>query len=308
MNKKFNSNIVCAYLYTITKYGYPPPVDNYIKQIEEMAALGFESVELEGIREEHLTAVYKIKDKISDRITDLKIRVPHFCTVLPGLSSTDENVRKEQIKLFERGCEIAVAIGAKSVLDNGPLPPFTFKGNIPITRHYDSKTLANAYIPKNLDWKKYWLTLIETMKTLCDIAKSYGLTYQIHPAEGVLCSTTDGFLNLFDAVRKDNLKFTFDTANQFAVKENLSMSLHRLKDHIEYIHISDNSGERIEHLELTKGRINWDIFFETLDVINYKGELGLDIGGSESNVQDLDSAYINSAEYLQQKYFSKIKK
>ena len=300
-DKRFNEKIVCAYLYVITNYGYPPSIDNYLKYLEEMAALGFKSIELEGIREKNLMEVYAIKDTVKAKLDELDLSLPHFCTVLPGLSSLDESVKKSQIELFEKGCEIAQTLGAKSVLDNGPLPPFVFSDNIPITRHYDSASLSNAYIPTDLSWKKYWDSLTGTMRTLCDIAAEYGLSYQVHPAEGVLCSTTDGFLYMHDQVGKDNFKFTFDTANQFAVKENLSMSLHRLKDHVDYIHISDNSGERIEHLSVGEGNINWDIFFETLDIIGYKGDYGLDIGGAESNVSDLNKAYISSANFLESK-------
>ena len=305
MENKINNKIVCAYLYSITKYGYPPPVDSYLKQIEEMAELGFSSIELEGIRESNLMQIYDIKDDIRNKLTEQNVTVPYFCIVLPGLSSLDDWERKKQVELFEKGCEIAHTLGAKSVLDNGPLPPFTFDGDIPITRHYDSSSLADAYIPKNLNWKEYWDRLVETLKILCDIAASYGLNYNIHPAEGVLGSTTDGFLYMYELVKKDNLFFTFDTANQFVVRENLSLSLHRLKDHIEYIHVSDNGGSRIEHLEVGKGKINWDIFFETLDVIGYKGEFGLDIGGAESGVNDLDSAYKSSAEFIENKLLIK---
>jgi len=301
MGNKINENIVCAYLYSITKYGYPPPVDNYLKQIEEMAELGFTSIELEGIRESNLMQIYDIKEDVKNKLKEHNLTVPYFCIVLPGLSSLDDWERNKQIELFDKGCEIAQTLGAKSVLDNGPLPPFTFDGDIPIARHYDSASLADAYIPKNLNWKEYWDRLIDTLKMLCDIAAGYGLDYNIHPAEGVLGSTTDGFLYMHDLVKKDNLYFTFDTANQFAVRENLSMSLHRLKDYIEYIHISDNSGARIEHLEVGKGKINWEIFFETLDAIGYKGDYGLDIGGAESGVDDLDKAYKYSAEFIENK-------
>lgn len=307
MENRFNEKIVCAYLYSITKYGYPPPVKNYLKQIEEMAELGFTSIELEGIRESNLSQIYQIKNDVKNKLIELNIHVPYFCIVLPGLSSLVVEEREKQIGLFEKGCEIAQTIGAKSVLDNGPLPPFTFNGEIPIARHYDSNSLANAYIPKDLNWKKYWKQLIDTLKILCDISADYGLTYNIHPAEGVLSATTDGFLYIHDQVKKDNLFFTFDTANQNAVRENLSMSLHRLKDHIEYIHISDNSGKRIEHLEVGKGNINWDIFFETLDVIGYNGNFGLDIGGEESGVNDLDNAYKNSAKFIEDKLLIKKK-
>jgi sugar phosphate isomerase/epimerase len=306
MENRINEKIVCAYLYSITKYGYPPPVDNYLKQIEEMAELGFHSIELEGIRESNLMEIFELKKDVKNKLNELNLKVPYFCVVLPGLSSIDDGKRNKQIELFEKGCEIAQTIGAKSVLDNGPLPPFTFDGDIPITRHYNSYSLANAYFPKNLNWKEYWDQLIITIRILCDISGKYGLTYNIHPAEGVLASTTDGFLYMHDQVKKDNLFFTFDTANQFAVHENLSLSLHRLKDHIEYIHVSDNSGSRIEHLEVGKGNINWEIFFETLDVIDYKGDFGLDIGGDESGVINLDRAYTNSAKFIQKKISAKI--
>ncbi len=304
--QNINEKIVCAYLYAITNYGYPPKVDTYLEQIEEMASLGFTSIELEGIREKNLLQVYQLKDAIKEKINELNLKIPYFCIVLPGLASLNKKIKDEQLVLFEKGCEIAKAVGAKSVLDNGPLPPFTFKDDIPVTRHYNSKSLANAFIPENLNWEKYWSELIATMQTLCDISASYGLNYQVHPAEGVLASTTDGFLYMLDQVKKDNLKFTFDTANQFAVRENLSLSLHRLKDHIEYIHVSDNSGDRIEHLEVGKGNINWDIFFETVDAIGFKGDFGIDVGGDESMIENLNASYINSAKFIESKLFKKV--
>ncbi|NOX64250.1 MAG: hypothetical protein GXO85_00280 [Chlorobi bacterium] len=85
--KKFNKNIVCAYLYTITKYGYPPAAENTLKYIDEMSSLGFQSIELEGIREEHLNKVYELKNDIAQKLIDLKLNIPYFCVVLPKLSS-----------------------------------------------------------------------------------------------------------------------------------------------------------------------------------------------------------------------------
>ena len=90
----FNEKIVCAYLYIITKYGYPPNAEGTLLYLEEMKELGFSSVELEGIREEHLMAVYNIKGDISARINELQLEVPYFCVVLPGLTSMDDNERQ----------------------------------------------------------------------------------------------------------------------------------------------------------------------------------------------------------------------
>jgi len=237
-----NSRISCAYLYTISKYGYPPPAEDTLQYLEEFKALGFQSVELEGIRENHLTKVYEMKNHIAQKISELDLEVPYFCAVLPGLSSTDE-----------------------------------------------------------LNWKKYWEQLTATYREACDIAANYGLTYQMHPALGVLASTTDAFLHFHDAVGRDNLRFNFDTANQYFLKDNLQLSLRRLKDYIDYIHISDNRGQQVEHLAIGDGIIRWDDFFETLDVIDFKGHFGIDIGGAESGVANLDSAYTQAAKFIQEK-------
>lgn len=297
--KKFSENIVCAYLYTITKYGYPPAAENTLKYIDEMSSLGFQSIELEGIRDEHLDKVYELKDDITQKLHELKLKVPYFCIVLPKLSSPASEVVKHQLNVFRKGCEIAKQIGAKGVLDNAPLPPYQFPEDIPVVRHYGEEVMGTAYFPDNMDWEKYWHSLTTTYSECCDIAAEFDLTFQMHPALGLLSSNADAFLYFYDAVGKENLRFTFDTANQFAMKENLSLSLIRLAEFIDYIHISDNNGGRIEHLEIGKGKIRWDVFFDTLKRIRFNGYLGIDVGGDESVVDDLDSAYIHTAEVLE---------
>lgn len=293
--------ITCCYLYTISKYGYPPAAEDTLKYLDEYKSLGFQSVELEGIRKDHLEKVYKIRKQIAVRIKELKLEVPYFCIVLPGLSSANANERKENLELFRKGCEIAHLLGSKGVLDNAPLPPYQFPDDIPVVRHYHEDVILSAKFPKNLNWKNYWDQMVETYREACDIASGYNLTYQMHPALGVLSATTDAFLYFHDAVGRDNLRFNFDTANQYFLKDNLQLSLRRLADYIDYIHISDNGGNRVEHLAIGDGVIRWEDFFETLDRIKFKGHFGIDIGGSESVVEDLDVAYKNAAKFLENK-------
>ncbi|WP_372934412.1 sugar phosphate isomerase/epimerase family protein [Mariniphaga sediminis] len=299
--RKFDSSLVCCYLYPITKYGYPPAAENTLAHIEEMLNLGFSSIELEGIREQHLLQVYNLRFDIKKKLAAHQLEVPYFCAVLPGLSSADAVERKKNLELFEKGCEIARLIGAKGVLDNAPLPPYQFPKDIPVVRHYDEKVLQSAQFPQHLNWSKYWDELTDTIKTACQIAAAKGLTFQMHPCLGVLSATTDAFLYFSDAVKADNLRFNLDTANQFFVKDNLALSLLRLKDRIDYIHVSDNRGLKVEHLPIGNGEIHWDSFFETIDKMNYKGYFGLDIGGDESNISDLDQAYKTSAAYIEKR-------
>ena len=293
-----NRPYTCCYLYPITKYGYPPPAEDTDRHLEEMKALGFTSVELEGVREPHLLEMYERRFTTRDTLERLGLEVPYFCVVLPELSSPDRSIRDYHLKLFEKGCEVAHVLGAEGVLDNAPLPPYVFPNSVPVVRHYEEEVLMEASFPVDLEWSVYWNDLVETYREACNIAAGYGLTYQMHPCTGVLCATTDGFLNFYEAVQRDNLRFNLDTANQFVQKDNLALSLRRLAGKIDYIHLSDNRGHRVEHLEPGRGAINWDVFFAELKNIGYAGRFGIDIGGSESDVEDLGAAYRSAAAWL----------
>lgn len=294
----FHESLTCCYLYVITKYGYPPPAEDTIRYLREMSALGFQSVELEGIRESHLLDMYEQRHEVAAGAADLNVRVPYFCAVLPGLSSHDPSERRKNLALFEKGCEIASVLGSKGILDNAPLPPYQFPDDVPVVRHYDEDVLHAARWPAGLTWERYWDDLVAALREACDCAAGFGLTYQLHPALGVLASTTEGFLYLYDAVGRANLRFTLDTANQFLMRENLSLAVRRLAPHLDYIHISDNRGRRVEHLPLGDGIIRWNELFRTLSEVGFKGHLGVDVGGAESSVHDLNAAYVRTARWL----------
>ena len=297
--RRFDPRIVACYLYPITRYGYPPPAEGTERYVEELAALGFRSIELEGIHAPHLRAMHRMRGEVRRTLDRLEVSVPYYCVVLPGLASADPAVRATNLELFELGCATARDLGAAGVLDNGPLPPYAFPGDVPVVRHYDEDVLARAGLPPSLDWSAYWDALVATYRAACDVAARHGLTYLIHPAIGVLCANTDGFLLFRAAVDRPNLRFNLDTANQFVARDHLPLSVVRLAGHVDYIHVSDNRGVKPEHLPLGAGAIDWDVFFRTLDESGYRGAFGIDIGGSESGVADLDRAYLEAAAFLE---------
>jgi len=307
MKERISNSIVCCYLYTISKYGYPPPAERTLSYIDEMYDLGFSSIELEGIRKEHLLEVYNIRHEMRKLIREKQMEVPYFCAVLPGMSSAEKKERDENLRLFEKGCRIAEILGSRGILDNAPLPPYRFPEHIPVVRHYDGDILLNAALPGNLDWSTYWDDLTGTFREACDIAAHHGLTYQLHPCLGVLAASADSFLYFYDAVKRENLRFNFDTANQFMMRENLILSFIRLKHHIDYIHISDNRGDRTEHLNPGEGHINWNQFFDLLDSVGFDGHIGLDIGGEENPPDDLDQLYKNAAIFVDEKWTHRIR-
>ncbi len=296
--QRHHPRIVACYLHPISRHGYPPPAEGSHRYLEELNALGFQSIELEGIHEPHLHAVHGMREELRGSIMRLGVRVPFYCVVLPGLASADAATRSRNLELFQMGCETAVALGAAAVLDNGPLPPYAFPDHLPVVRHYDDDVIAKAGVPASLDWKAYWAGLVQTYRGACDVAADHGLDYVMHPAIGVLCANTDGFLLFRDAVDRPNLKFCLDTANQFLQRDHLPTALIRLADHLAYVHLSDNRGTRQEHLPMGEGSIDWAGFFATLDAIGYDGHLGIDIGGGESGVRDLDRAYAEGASFV----------
>jgi len=294
----FDENIICTYLFLISKYGYPPSARDTLKHIDEIRGLGFKSLELEGIRQEHLLSMHEIRHQIAKKITECDLKVPYFCIVLPGLSAEDATERDKNLQLFKKGCEIAALLNSEGVLDNAPLPPYHFPQDIPVVRHYDEDVLQLAGLNPKINWTKYWDGMVSTYRTACDMAADKNLTYNMHPCLGVMAANSEAYLYFYEAVGRDNLRFNLDTANQFYMKENLNLALHRLSSHIDYIHLSDNSGKRVEHLKPEDGIIPWSQFFDTLKSIGFSGHIGLDIGGDESGVKDIDEAYIETAKWI----------
>ncbi len=78
--ERFNEDIVACYLYTITKHGYPPVAEKTPLHLEEFSKLGFASIELEGIREEHLNGMFAQRHKLKKKADQLGLKVPVFCT------------------------------------------------------------------------------------------------------------------------------------------------------------------------------------------------------------------------------------
>ncbi|HEY4153986.1 MAG TPA: sugar phosphate isomerase/epimerase [Puia sp.] len=299
-NQPYPDQITCAYLYPITKYGYPPDIRETVEHIGEMSAMGFRSIELEGIGEENILYLYRNHDRIGEELARTSCRVPVLCVVLPQLSGVDALQRARALELFEMGCSVAQRLGAGFVLDNGPLLPMQSPAGAPIRRHYAGDAQAVREILSGKSWEEYWHELVSTYREACGIAAKFNLGYYLHPCEGSLITGTDSFLHFSQAVNCGNLLFNLDTANQFYFKDNLQLSVLRLAGKTGYIHISDNSGLRVEHLVPGDGNIQWDLFFSALQDTGFKGRFAIDIGGAETHIPDIRKAFLRCADWLEE--------
>ena len=84
--------IVCCWMFAIGKYGFPPSLPDMLKAIPEMAALGFEYVELEGVGYENLQAVIDNREQFRDALRGAGVKLSNFAIILPEVVSEDPAV------------------------------------------------------------------------------------------------------------------------------------------------------------------------------------------------------------------------
>jgi len=279
--------INCCWLYAISKYGYPPSIADTQRALGEMAALGFDAVELEGVREENLRAVWAARADLQMRCDDLGLRVINFCPVLPDLVSADPSRRRAALDLFRLAVEVASFFGAPMVQVNSYAPPVEFIAQTPYGETLEFSRQFDVRIPDGFSWERTWATLVEATRRCTAIARDAGLLLCLEPRVGELVSNTDALLRLSQQVDDPGFGVVLDTGHLHAQKEILPLSVEKLGQRILYVHASDNDGRDNAHLAPGRGTVDWDGLFRGLRRNGFDGYVGLDIG----HVPDLDAQY-----------------
>lgn len=285
----------CCWLYAISKYGYPPSIDNVFKALKEMADMGFEYVELEGVREENLKEVYNNRERIKNYCKDLGVKIINFCPIIPDIVSLDEEKRRKAKDLYMLAIELAKYFDCETIQTDSYTPPLEFVGEAPYKESISYGKQYKIKIDPNFNWEKLWDVLVDSFRFASEEAKSAGLKFCLEPRVGEIISNTDAILRLMDHVKSDNFGAVLDTGHQNAQKEILPLSIEKLGDRIFYLHVSDNDGKVNEHLPLGKGNIDWEGVFLALKKHNYQGYVAIDIG----NVPEIEKAYIESKRFLE---------
>jgi len=286
--------ISCCWLYAISKYGYPPSMADTYTALKEMRELGFEYVELEGVKEDNLRAVNREKKMLKEFCTDNGLTVINFCPILPGIVSLNDKEREHALELFDLALEIASFFHCPTIQLDSFVPPLEFIGEAPYKDmiHYGIKFQVKA--DPAFSWNKLWETVVDSFTRANDKAKQSGMKVCLEPRVGEIISNTDSLLRLMDAVGDDNFGAVLDTGHLNAQKEILPLSVEKLGKHIFYVHVSDNDGKTNEHLALGRGTIDWHGVFEALKKHGFNGYVAVDVG----RVEDLDAQYRESLEFL----------
>jgi sugar phosphate isomerase/epimerase len=279
--------INCCWLYAINKYGYPPSLADTHKVLGEMAALGFDSAELEGVRDENMKAVAAARADLKRRSDDLGLRIINFCPVLPDLVSPDAAKRRAAVDLFKLAAEVTVYFGAPTVQVDSYAAPVEYVKHRPYAEAVEFKRQFDVRIPTGFSWDRTWAVLVETIQSCARIAQDAGLRLCLEPRVGELVSNTDALLRLIEHVDSPIFGAVLDCAHLHAQKEILPLSVEKLGSRIFYVHAADNDSRDNEHLAPGRGTVDWQALIDGLKRHGFNGYVGIDVGG----VPDLDAQY-----------------
>ncbi len=285
----------CCWLYAITKYGYPPSIDNTFTVLKEMKALGFTNVELEGVRRENLMAVYEQRHELKRFCDSEGLKVINFCPVLPGSVSLERRDREEAWDLFMRGIEIAALFGCATIQGDSFTPPLKFRGDSPYQESIKYGKHFSVEIDPAFQWPRLWEAMAESFSFFTREARMAGLKFCVEPRVGELLSNTDAILRMMDTVGDDNFGAVLDTAHLNAQKEVLALSVEKLGKRIFFVHAADNDGRVNDHVAAGRGTVDWDGVFQGLKKHGFSGYVAVDVG----MVPDIDAQYRESVRFLE---------
>jgi len=289
-----------CWLYAITKYRYVPNLEEIMLAIDDAERLGFNYMELEGVGQQ-LYTVTDNRSKIKKRCEEKNVTLINFVPVLPDLMSQNEEKRRKALKDFRLGCEVA------SYFETDLIQVDTFHLPIHVEAPYDiSKDFKFIYkapslkVVPDFDFWDYFDNVLVSSVTECnDMAKDHGLRLCIEPRTWENISNTWALEFLMREVKSSNLGAVLDVAHLSAQKMNIVQCIEMLGERIFYVHASDNDYLTEDHLEVGKGMVDWISMLKALKKHNYKGYIGIDIGGKAEFKPRLDNMYVNSKRYLE---------
>jgi len=287
--------ICCCWLYAISKYGYPPSLENTLKAVREMIDLGFQAIELEAVTSQNLRELSNIRKKIREICESRGASIVNFCPIFRDLVNYDKRKRSQAIRLFEDAAELASYFDSETIQTDTFTPPLRFEGETPYKEAISFGKQVSVRIPPDFRWPKFWAILVDSMRRCDRIAEQHGLKFCVEPRVGESVSNTDAMLRLIEAVGSSNFGAVLDTGHLHAQKEILPLSAEKLGKKIFYIHVSDNDGRDNFHLRPGKGTIDWEGLFRMLKRIGFRGYYAVDIG----NVPNLEDEMIKSKRFLE---------
>ena len=131
--------------------------------------------------------------------------------------------------------------------------------------------LGSAYKDYQEDRGLLVSALTLPLQELCDYAGKYEMNVMIEnmPRDSELGYSPQEILTIIKNVKRDNLKFIYDTGHAHVSEYHDLEYIDLLKDYLYHIHFSDNKGISDEHKPLGYGNIDFVALFKKLNEIKY---------------------------------------
>ncbi len=269
--------IVCAWMYAIGQYGFPPEIQNVLRAIREMKEMGFEYIEAEGIGYDNLEQVIDQRGEIKKICDGEGLKLANFAVLLPDVISMEQKVREKAFSYFERGVETAAYLGSPYTWIDSYFPPLEVQKGVVPTDGLVYGQEFRVKISDGFDWQQFWDSFIAAISHCNQIAGSNGIGLLVEPRVGEVVANSDAMLRMIEQVNDDNLGVILDIGHQYAQKELIPLSIEKLGRHMKYVHIADNDGRDNRHFVPGNGTVDWDEVFRLLKRRGFEGYFSVDL-------------------------------
>ena len=278
----------CAFLYTITKYGFPPSFADNLKAMEEIKEMGFEAAELEIDVDANLEEYLDGSDCIKSKLKELNLIVNDVICVIQQGFSMDKQAADETAQRFEKLAELAADWGSENVAVCAYMPKEIER--IKGTEIYRGSPATRIKVPQGFRWEDFWSNAVERFSNLARIAGSKGLNLIVENRVGDFIHSSDGYLRLFDESGAENAGMLLDVAHVNAAKEHFGLVIPKFEKRLKFIHLADNDGATSAHIAFGKGNVDFKAIIESLKEVGFDGWLNIDLAVTENIEEEYKKA------------------
>ncbi len=138
--------------------------------------------------------------------------------------------------------------------------------------------VISGHMMDDTSYEQAWAWNREGFSAVAEYAASLGVTPCLHtltPSESRVVVTLDDTLKMLSEMDKPGARLQIDTADQNITDPNMSDSVRKVAQHLDYVHFSDNDGLGLglTHNIPGHGSVNWARFVSELRDNDYDGWL-----------------------------------
>jgi myo-inositol catabolism protein IolH len=263
--------------------------------IRKVADIGYEYIELSQRNDFHPFFVHPRAD--ADQVEEMKsalretgVRIASFLP-LYRWASPDEEERLAAVRYWRRAIEIAVELGCDTM-------------NSELSGRPEQPERSEAQL-----WK--------SLEVILPILEKEGLKLNLEPHPDDFIEDGNAAVDFIRAINSPSVRYLYCTAHTFHMGGDIKGMLEYAAPVLAHIHVADtfdhraSSGRRYilnpphtaarvhQHLDIGKGEVDWDLFFQTARDIQFDGIVTTAVFSTEERAEE-------SAKYMLEQLTSRL--